>query len=365
MRIRQMDLRDFRSHERQSLQIGESLTVIAGPNGSGKTNLLEALHFGLTGRSCRTAMDRQAIRWESQTAFVEIDWFEDGVPHNLKTALDRSGEKRIRFNDSPMDQALPSTRRPAVIVFLPDRLSLITGAPGERRKHFDRVISEIEPAYAQLRSRYTEALVQRNSLLSAMRGGGERPASLEAWNKTLAELGAGVVARRHDLTARINEQFGQTASILGLRGDLELRHRAGASSVLEEYMSELQDRTAGDLDRGFTSYGPHRADFVFWREGHDIKTTGSQGEKRMSLLALLLTERGLLAERTGSTPVLLLDDVMSELDARRRRLLVEHVAKQGQCVITATEFEHVPVEGVTGVVTIPIGDDATPDLKVA
>jgi DNA replication and repair protein RecF len=360
-----MDLRDFRSHDRKSLQIGESLTVIAGPNGSGKTNLLEALHFGLTGRSCRTAMDRQAIRWDTQTAFVEINWSDDGVPHNLKTALDRSGEKRIRLNDSPLEQALPSTKRPAVIVFLPDRLSLISGAPGERRKHFDRLITEVNSSYGQLRSRYTEALVQRNALLGTMRGGGQPPASLDAWNKTLSEVGAEVVARRDEVTARINSELGQTASILGLQGYLDLRHRPGASSSVDEYMAELEERTAGDVDRGFTSYGPHRADFVFWREGHDIKTTGSQGEKRMSLLALLLTERRLLTERTGSTPVLLMDDVMSELDAKRRRLLVEHVSRQGQCVITATEFEHVPVEGVTGVVTIPIGDNPEPDLRVA
>jgi len=360
-----MDLRDFRSHERESLQIGESLTVIAGSNGSGKTNLLEALHFGLTGRSCRTAMDRQVIKWDSQTAFVEVNWDDSGVAHTLRTALDRSGEKRIRLDESSLDQALPSTNRPAVIVFLPDRLSLITGAPGERRKHFDRLIAEVDPAYSQLRSRYTEALVQRNSLLGRMRATGSAPSSIEAWNRSLSELGAEVVARRDEISSRINEELAQTAATLGLRGNLELRHRAGASSVAADYLVELEERTSSDVDRGFTSYGPHRAEFVFWREGHEIKTTGSQGEKRMSLLALLLTERRLLAERTGSTPVLLLDDVMSELDSTRRRLLVEHVTSQGQCVITATEFEHVPIDGFHGVVTIPIGGDPAPDLKVA
>ncbi len=361
-----MDLRDFRSHTKQSLEIGDSLTVIAGPNGSGKTNLLEALHFGLTGRSCRTAMDRQVIAWEASTAFVEIDWDEeDGAKHVLRTALDRSGEKKIRLDDSALDQALPSTKRPAAIVFLPDRLSLVTGTPGERRKHFDKLVSELDPYYAQTRSQYTEALVQRNALLGRIRATGEVPTSLEAWDQRLAELGSQVVSKRDGVVASINESLAETAKSLGLNGHLELRHRPGGANTDSEYLSELAEKMDSDLERGFTSYGPHRAEFVFWREGHAIKTTGSQGEKRMSLLALLLTERELLTARTGSTPVLLLDDVMSELDASRRRLLVERVSGAGQCVITATEFEHVPVDGVSGVATVPIGGIPAPNLKAA
>ena len=350
-----MDLRDFRSHEREELQLGESLTVIAGPNGSGKTNLLEALHFGLTGRSCRTAMDRQVIRWEAGTALVEIDWESEGLTHQLRTALDRSGEKRIRLDESSLEQALPSTKRPAVIVFLPDRLSLVTGAPGERRKHFDKLIAELSPGYSQTRTQYNEALIQRNSLLGRVRSMGGESSSLEAWNQRLADVGTQVVQARQQLVDSINGPLAEIASSLGFRGALELRHRPGGAESASEYLEELANKTEGDVERGFTSYGPHRADFVFWREGHDIKTTGSQGEKRMSLLSLLLRERELLTDRIGITPLLLLDDVMSELDATRREQLVAHVASDGQCVITATEFEHVPVAGLEGVISIPVG----------
>ena len=356
MRIRKLDLRDFRSHERNSLQIGESLTVIAGPNGSGKTNLLEALHFGLTGRSCRTAMDRQVIRWDAGTSFVEVDWDDAGISHSLKTALDRSGEKRIRLDDSTLDQALPSTKRPAVIVFLPDRLSLITGAPGERRKHFDKVLAELDPSFSQLRTSYNEVLVQRNALLGQIRASGSIPTTFETWNTRLAEIGSKIIAARDSLTDSINQQFGELASRLGLSGLVELRHRSAGAPDPAGYLSELKEKTEADIDRGFTSYGPHRADFVFWREGRDLKTTGSQGEKRIALLSLLLVERSLLADRVGATPVLLLDDVMSALDASRRQLLVDLVAGDGQCVITATEFEHVPVGGVVGVSMIPVGE---------
>ena len=350
-----MDLRDFRSHEREAVELGDSLTVIAGPNGSGKTNLLEALHFGLTGRSCRTSMDRQVIKWDSSTALVEIDWEADGLTHKLKTALNRSGDKKIQIDDSTLEQALPSTKRPPVIVFLPDRLNLVTGAPGERRKHFDKVLSELDSSYARLRTSYNEALIQRNALLGRIRATGESSASLEAWNLKLAQAGSEVVIKREDLATSLNERLSEIASSLGLDGTLELRHRASGSNRAEDYVEELREKLESDLDRGFTSYGPHRADFVFWRAGHDIKTTGSQGEKRMSLLALLLRERELLSDRTGVTPVLLLDDVMSELDATRRQQLVSHVSQKGQCVITATEFEHVPVEGLDGVVSIPVG----------
>ncbi len=356
MRIRKLDLRDFRSHERESLDIGDSLTVIAGPNGSGKTNFLEALHFGLTGRSCRTAMDRQVIRWDASTAFVEVAWEHEGISHSLKTALDRSGEKRIRLDDSSLEQALPSTNRPPVVVFLPDRLSLITGAPGERRKHFDKVQMELEPGFGQLRTQYNEALVQRNALLGRIRATGESPDSLSAWDSRLAQIGAQIVKSRDSLTAAINQDLPELASSLGLAGTAELRHRSAATADVAEYLTELEGKTPSDVERGFTSYGPHRADFVFWREGHDLKTAGSQGEKRITLLSLLLVERNLLRERIGTTPVLLLDDVMSELDANRRQLLVNLVAEGGQCVITATEFEHVPTSGLDGVITIPVGD---------
>jgi DNA replication and repair protein RecF len=311
-------------------------------------------------------MDRQVIAWDAATAFVEVDWDEDdGLSHVLKTALDRSGEKKIRLDESALDQALPSTKRPAAIVFLPDRLSLITGTPGERRKHLDKLISELDPHYPQIRAQYTEALVQRNALLGRIRATGGVPPSAEAWNQRLADLGSQVVSKRDGVVDAINESLSESAKSLGLKGHLELRHRPGGASSVSDYLSELAEKMDSDLERGFTSYGPHRAEFVFWREGHDIKTTGSQGEKRMSLLALLLTERELLTARTGSTPVLLLDDVMSELDASRRRLLVERVSGAGQCVITATEFEHVPVDGVAGVVTVPIGGIRAPNLKAA
>jgi len=310
-------------------------------------------------------MDRQVIKWESTTAFVEIKWDHDGSDHLLKTALDRSGEKRIKVDDSVLEQALPSSRRPPAIVFLPDRLSLITGSPGERRKHFDKLITEIKPEYASQKAAYSEALVQRNALLLRVRATGETPGTIDAWNQRMAETGSALVSSRQVITGQINEHLSDLASELGFRGQLELRHRAGASSDTDEFLLELGERTGGDVERGFTTYGPHRADFVFSRANRDIKTTGSQGEKRMALLSLLMTERELLSIRTGTTPVLLLDDVMSELDASRRRLLVERVTREGQCVITATEFEHVPVEGLTGVVQIPITLEPEGKLEAA
>ena len=364
MRVLNLDLRDFRSHHRFSTEIGESITVLVGPNGSGKTNILEGLHFGLTGTSCRTNIDREVIAWGADATRVEVDFETAGAEHTLSAAMRRSGEKQRALDGAALDPAV-QVQVPEVVVFLPDRLSLVTGQPGERRAHLDSLVARLTPAKAALRRDYTKALTQRHAIVGSVRRGGTAPSSLAAWEAQLSNLGSELVAARSDLVERLNPEVGVIASELGLRGELTLRNRPAGSADPTEYLAELQARFDQDVEKGFTSYGPHRGDFMFIRSGRDIKSSGSQGEKRVSLLSLLLAEREMVSQQGGPAPMLLLDDVMSELDVERRRLLTARVTRSGQSVITATEADHVPSGASQGRVLVSLELVETQDEGVA
>jgi DNA replication and repair protein RecF len=228
-------------------------------------------------------------------------------------------------------------------VFLPDRLELVKGAPGLRRAHLDQLVAALWPARAATRRAYAQALAQRNALLSRVRAGRAARDALPAWDAELARHG---VALREDRSRAVDllvAPFARLAGELGLAGRAELRYRPrSAARTAEELAEELAARADADLARGFTGHGPHRDDLVALRDGRELRAYGSQGEQRLALLALLMAEREALTVQRGEAPMMLLDDVMSELDAARRALLVERLGTGGQSVITTTDLAHVP-----------------------
>jgi DNA replication and repair protein RecF len=242
-------------------------------------------------------------------------------------------------------------------VFLPDRLELVKGAPALRRAHVDQVVAAAWPGRAGTRRAYTQALAQRNALLSRVRSGRASRGSLPAWDAELARHGIALRDDRAAAVELVRERFAALASELGLAGTAELRYRPRSSAAsAEELAAELGERADSDLERGFTGHGPHRDDLLLRRDGRDLRSFGSQGEQRLALLALLLAERDALAEARGRVPLALLDDVMSELDAERRGLLVDRLACHGQAVITTTDLAHVPGAGGTGVARAAVED---------
>ena len=366
MRIAALELRDFRSHSRSSIEPGDSLTVIVGPNGSGKTNLLEALYFAITGRSCRTSSDRRVIAYDQPVARVEVKLIDQlGLTRLLTSAIDRSGNREMLLDGTPVSSSDSNFKRPLVSVFLPDRMSLVTGSPGGRRAHLDNLAVALRLTDQSLRSNYSKALIQRNALLTAARGTGVVAPTITAWNTSLARLGSQLVRARQQAIESVKQPAAEIAAQLGLKGELEITHRPGGSPDAAEFVAKLENYLQADLDRGYTHFGPHRGDFVFKRDGRDIKEHGSQGEKRLALLSLILAEREVIAASQGAWPLLLLDDVMSELDAKRRELLVNRIVEFGQCLITATELEHVPCDKYPGVQVISLQQPEQPDLRAA
>jgi len=344
VQVLSLTLRDFRCYDHLQVGLGEGLTVVTGPNGAGKTNLLEGIYFGSTGRSCRTSNERELVRFGAGAArTVLTGQAEDGL-HELSVGFSPGQPKAMRVDGATVERLLDVETRPLVSVFMPDRLELIKGAPALRRAHLDQFVAALWPARSATRRLYGQSLAQRNALLTRIRSGRGSRASLLSWDAQIARYGIALMGDRANALELIAEPFARLGVALGLdrAPSMSYRPRSGATEP-DQLAGELAERLETDLERGFSGHGPHRDDLLAEHDGHDLRAYGSQGQQRLALLALLLAEREAITAYRPSPPVMLLDDVMSELDRDRRRALVELLrSSPGQSVITTTDLEHVP-----------------------
>jgi DNA replication and repair protein RecF len=343
MRVERLELRDFRSYETAVVALGPGLTVIHGPNGAGKTNLLEALYFGCTARSCRTTNEREIVRFGAPAARVVVDGSDPDGSHQLAVGFEPGEPKRITADGAPVPRLLDAPHRPLICVFLPDRLELVKGPPGLRRAHLDQLVAGLWPSRAATRRAYGQALVQRNALIARVRSGATGPDALAAWDLELARHGIALRDDRAAATQAIAGLFEAHAEKLGLTGPATVSYRPRTRAATPaELAAELHERRPLDLDRGFTGHGPHRDDLLLRADARELRAYGSQGQQRIALLALLLAERDALGAARSRPPLVLLDDVMSELDRDRRERLTDELRTGGQAIITTTDLDHVP-----------------------
>ncbi|MGH2860942.1 MAG: DNA replication/repair protein RecF [Solirubrobacteraceae bacterium] len=356
MRVVSVNVRNFRTYEAAAALLGGGLTVVWGPNGAGKTNLLEGIYFGCTGRSCRTGNDRELVRFGAETTRVAVAAQDELGHHELTVGFTPGEPKRMTVDGAPVERLLDAPQRPLVSVFLPDRLELIKGVPALRRAHLDQFVTALWPARVATRRAYAQALAQRNALIARLRSGVSSQETIAAWDKQLAEAGLALMADRREAVAITSQSFSDVCERLGLDGDPAISYRPRSrATVVAELVGELRERLPADIERGFTDHGPHRDDLVITREGRSLRIYGSQGQQRLGLLALLLAERRVIGTQRPAVPLMLLDDVMSELDRDRRAALVELLAEAGgQALITTTDLEHVPGVFAPGVARIAI-----------
>ncbi|MCB0875955.1 MAG: DNA replication and repair protein RecF [Solirubrobacterales bacterium] len=348
MRVARVVPHSFRNLADAAIDLGPGLTVLHGPNGAGKTNVLEALFFALTGRSCRTRREREMIAFGAGLtrveALLEPDEGEDADPMTVLASIS-SGEARRRLVDGSPAQPGDDRRRPAVSVFMPDRLALVKGPPSPRRAHLDRLAAAVWPARAELPREYSRALAQRNNLLARVKRGGGAD-QLPAWDRELAERAVPLVEARAAAAAELTAPFARAAAELGLAGGAEIAYRPRTAELdADAIAAELAERRDGDIARGFTGFGPHRDEVELSFGGRSLRRYGSQGQHRIRLPALPFAAREALRAARRQLPLLLLDDVMSELDPDRRARLVAMLEDGGQALITATEIDHVPARG--------------------
>jgi DNA replication and repair protein RecF len=348
VRVTSVQLRDFRTYERAEATLGPGLTILYGPNGAGKSNLLEAVYYGCTGRSPRTRNERELVRFGAKATRVSVRLLDDGDTHELSVGFGSVPDspqpvKRMTADGAPVERLLDVEIRPLVSVFMPDRLELVKGPPALRRAHLDQVVAGIWPLRSATRREYSRVLAQRNALLGRIRSGSASQATLATWDRELAARALELRAHRGAAVDLLSEPFVSRAEQLGCSGRLTLVYRPRSRAEdEEEFLAELRERLPGDLERGFSGHGPHRDELAILRDGRELRVYGSQGEQRLALLALLLAERTVLAAEREQTPLMLLDDVMSELDSERRELLARELRSGGQSVIATTDLAHVP-----------------------
>ncbi|HMI81072.1 MAG TPA: DNA replication and repair protein RecF, partial [Solirubrobacterales bacterium] len=353
MLVTAIEAKPLRSLDRVRVELSPGIVSVIGPNGTGKTNLVEALYFALTGRSFRTSDRRDLIPFGGTLARAEATIVDDdGIERKLLASVSRSEGRRHLLDGSPADPATIARSRPPVAVFSPDRLTLVKGPPAERRAHLDGFLAARWPARGELRKRYGQAVAQRNALLSRLAAGYGSPDDLSIWDAGLAKAAAPLIEARAEAVAELASPFAATAAELGLE-DAELEYAPRASGSVEEIRAGLEERREQDVRLGRSSWGPHLDELKLAAAGRSLRRYGSQGQQRTALLALLFAEREALLAARRVTPLLLLDDVMSELDPGRRERLVARLGDGGQVLITAADEESVPSAARESVVRMP------------
>jgi DNA replication and repair protein RecF len=314
------------------------LVLVTGPNGAGKTNLLESLHVGTQGFSPRTRVDAQLVRFGHEAARIALHGNRAGIPLDLEVTLELGTGKRATLNGGRLRAAEQLRAEMTTLVFTPDRLVVVKGGPAARRAYFDRALGRLAPARAGLSAEYGAAVGQRNAALRRVAHGVSTREALEPWNDAVSRLGADLVADRHETVDALQPHFAERAGELGL-ADARLRYDGEPPTP-----EQLESRVDRDLERGTTGLGPHLDDIGVLSGDRDLRAFGSQGEQRLAVLGLLLAEADLLADRRGTRPLLLLDDVLSELDPGRRQILADRLRTGGQTLVTSASRSALPGE---------------------
>ncbi len=312
--------------------------LVTGPNGAGKTNLLEALHLGTQGFSPRTRSDAQMIRFGSSAARVLLRGANGATPFETEVGLATGEGKRARLNGAVLRSAEQLRLELQTLVFTPDRLAVVKGGPGARRAYLDRSLGRLFPARASLPLEYGAAVGQRNAALRRLSAGMSSPEALHPWTEAVATLGDALVAARRAAVALLAPSFADVAATLGLPAATVSYDETAPT------LAELESRLARDLERGTTGLGPHLHDIDLRADDRELRSFASQGEQRIAVLSLVLAEAEAIAARSGVPPLVLLDDVLSELDEERRRALAALVRDLGQTIVTATSPAALPAD---------------------
>lgn len=337
---RRVALADFRNYSAAAVEPAPGLNAIVGPNGQGKTNLLEAIHLCATGRTLRGRRDGQAVRFGAQEATVRGTF---GPPESdVEVRIPAEGRKTVLWNGSRLPRAADLAGRAPCVCFTATSLEIVDGPPEERRTFLDSESSQLYPSYVSVLAEFKRALLQRNSMLRAWREHGLAPeGQMDVWDAALARRGAEVRSHRRRWTAKLADEVGAAYRAVGGTEEVVLEYKpSDEASGADELAALLAKSRHSDRDRGATQVGPHRDDLAIRAEGALARDFASQGQRRSLVLALKLAVYRRIASDTGRLPVLLLDDVFSDLDAgRRAALMAEALGSGGQVFVTGTEAE--------------------------
>lgn len=352
--ISNISLKNFRSYEDESFEFGSGVNIIVGPNGSGKTNLLEAIQVLHTGNSYRVD-DMDLISFDKEWARLDAEINSQNRTIKFETQNNKVKKSYI-FDDKPYKVLTYSHILP-IVLFEPNHLLLLHGQPEQRRAYLDGMLAYSIPGFNMTLKHYRRVLLQRNALLKSANS--KTKNQLFVWNLRLSELGGSIAKARHELIDSIKQELpGVYSKIAGSKIteiDIEYKSKLPRDRYESALLKALEASFDLDLARGFTGAGPHRDDFVVKFNGHPAADVASRGETRTALLALKINELHMIENKFSEKPLLLLDDVFSELDGKRRHALTKYL-KLYQTFITTTDADVVVQNFLDECTVIPLGN---------
>ncbi len=369
MRATRLQLHNFRNYVRADVRPCPGITVFHGDNAQGKTALLEAIYLCCTGRSHRTKHDKELVRWREPKGRVQLDVERIDGSHEIDIGLFAQSRKQVKVGGSAIARTGELMGHVNGVLFSPEDLALVKDGPAERRRFIDMELSQIRPAYYYALQRYTRALAQRGALLREIPIKQTMVSLLNDWDEQLALTGAEIIEHRRAFLSKLDAVAGEIhRDITDGREKLRLRYEASLGSdetgagLARDFLRALTAARDLDLRRQTTTVGPHRDDLALILDGVDARVYGSQGQQRTCALSLKLSELSVMREQTGEWPILMLDDVMSELDPGRRRQLFARLSGV-QTLVTTTDPSDLGGAEVGMMISVKSGEafgDAAP-----
>lgn len=337
MIVKQIELHNFRNYEGLCLPLSDQVNIFYGDNAQGKTNILESIYVCSTTKSHKGSKDRDMIKLGEEEAHIRMTLEKKGVPHKIDMHLKKNKTKGVAIDGIPIRKSSELFGMMNVVFFSPEDLSMIKNGPGERRRFMDLELCQLNKLYLYYLSNYNKILVQRNNLLKQIGFQPSLKETLDVWDQQLAEYGTKIIESRAVFLQEMNELVEEIhATLSGGKEILSISYEP--SAVADEFFVKLKKSREQDIFRKMTHYGPHRDDISFFIGEENIKLFGSQGQQRTAALSLKLAELELVKRKIGENPVLLLDDVLSELDRKRQHHLLNSMDGI-QTIITCTGLE--------------------------
>jgi len=346
MQIKRLTLQNFRNYENEEFEFNNNVTVIYGDNAQGKTNVLEAVHLFSMGKSHRTHKDKEMILFGNDLATAALEFVSCGMENRSEIVISRDARKTIKVNGIVIPKISILMGRLNVVLFCPEHLALVKDQPRGRRKNLDAFISQLRPKYFSALMQYQKIIAGKTMLLGKSKNF-SFDGVLDVWNEKLVSVAAEIIAYRNEYVKRLEVVMAEVLrDISNGAEEFSMKYLSCVGDVDGKTENEIRKLLSDKLTKTATRereiqkclVGPHRDDISFYINGKDARAFGSQGQQKTVALALKLAEVKIIREEIGEFPVLLLDDIMSELDANRRKFVLSEI-KDMQVIITATDKE--------------------------
>lgn len=335
MFIRQLKLKNFRNYDYQEIDFNKNINIIYGNNAQGKTNIIESIFLCAYGKSFRVKKDSDLIKFDKDKA--KIDLIYERVDREGKIEVEIDGKKSFSSNGIKLNRISDVVGKINVVIFTPDDINIVKEGPKERRRFIDMMISSLKPNYLHLLSSYNQALEQRNNYLRQIKQENKDTSMLDIWDDQLSNYSSEIYRYRKLYIEKISEKLNSYYEMITNNKEEKVKIKyISTGKDKQTYSDNLAKTREIDIKRGFTSTGIHRDDFILYINDRPAQVYGSQGQKRTLLLALKLCELSIVKEDINESPILLLDDFMSELDETRRNNFLENI-KECQIIITCTD----------------------------